>query len=224
MHQKFIAYDIDGTLLKVESNYTRKLIKNLFERYGVEEFKEDARTFAGRTDFDIFSGLIEANGFDLSVFDELKLAYTSLLDETLQSAHVESINGVNESISFFTDNEIPIGLLTGNFERSAYIKLNRGGLDKHFSTGVFGCNHGDRRMLAEEGIELARAYIGSSFEPKDLIIVGDTPHDIHCAQHVGATAVAVTTGYYSREELKSHKPDVLLDSLSDTEMWFSSVQ
>ena len=46
-------------------------------------------------------------------------------------------------------------------------------------------------------------------------MIGDTPHDIRCAQHIGARAIAVMTGWNTREELEASQPDVLLDDLSD---------
>ena len=220
MRQKFIAYDIDGTLLKVKSGYIRKLIKTLFEKYGVEKFVEDSTSFAGRTDFDIFNGLLKDNGLDHSLFYDIKASYTNLLNNTLLPEHIEPIPGVMESIQYFRTSEFPIGLLTGNFEESAYIKLNRGSLDSFFSVGSFGCNSSDRRKLAEKSLEDARATLGSSFLPKDLVVIGDTPHDITCAKHVGATAVAVTTGYFNREQLDEFEPDLILDSLGNTTDWF----
>ena len=52
--------------------------------------------------------------------------------------------------------------------------------------------------------------------PHDRIFVlGDTPHDVSCARAVGAKAVAIATGNYSRELLAAAAPDFLFDDLSE---------
>ncbi len=55
------------------------------------------------------------------------------------------------------------------------------------------------------------------------MIIGDTPRDIQCANNAGMKCVAVTTGYYGREELAEHNPDLIIDDLSNPEEWFSKI-
>jgi phosphoglycolate phosphatase-like HAD superfamily hydrolase len=52
------------------------------------------------------------------------------------------------------------------------------------------------------------------------IVVGDTEHDIACARAAGAMAVAVATGGCTRDKLAAHEPDLLLDSLLETDALF----
>ena len=49
-----------------------------------------------------------------------------------------------------------------------------------------------------------------------MVIVGDTPSDIHCGRPIGARAIAVATGHYTLEALAEHKPDAVFADLSDT--------
>jgi phosphoglycolate phosphatase-like HAD superfamily hydrolase len=63
----------------------------------------------------------------------------------------------------------------------------------------------------------AHALLGSRFEPTDVIVIGDTPHDIDCARAFGAVAVAVATGQYPPDELRAERPDYFFEDLSDTE-------
>ena len=49
--------------------------------------------------------------------------------------------------------------------------------------------------------------------PLDQVwVIGDTPMDVRCARAIGARAVAVATGWHSRERLATAAPDLLLDS------------
>jgi phosphoglycolate phosphatase len=45
------------------------------------------------------------------------------------------------------------------------------------------------------------------------MVVGDTPADVSCARALGAVAVAVMTGFSTREELAATQPDYLIDNL-----------
>jgi phosphoglycolate phosphatase-like HAD superfamily hydrolase len=50
-----------------------------------------------------------------------------------------------------------------------------------------------------------------------VLVIGDTPHDIECARHFGAVAVAVATGQYRLDELEAESPDLLFSDFSDVE-------
>jgi phosphoglycolate phosphatase-like HAD superfamily hydrolase len=39
-----------------------------------------------------------------------------------------------------------------------------------------------------------------------MFVIGDTPHDIECANAIGVRTIAVATGGYSVEELREHRP------------------
>jgi phosphoglycolate phosphatase len=53
------------------------------------------------------------------------------------------------------------------------------------------------------------------FPADNVIVLGDTPHDVACARAIGARAVAIATGRHSRAELEASAPDFLFDDLSD---------
>ncbi len=223
MKPKFVLYDIDGTLISMKSGFMPGLINELLSRLGrTETFISDV-SFAGRTDRDIFSKLIALNQLDSSSFDELKQVYLDVLNEMLAPEHLDTHSGAADSIEFTGRTGHTAGLLTGNFEQAAYTKLNRAGLDHYFSTGAFGGEHHERNKLPEVAFEKGRELIGSSLEPSDMIIIGDTPNDIKCAQHFGCVSVAVSTGSYTQPELAKYKPDYLIDSLAYPENWLAGI-
>ena len=110
-----------------------------------------------------------------------------------------------------------LGLVTGNIEEGARIKLLPTGLWPHFRVGAYGSDHMDRRRLPSLATRRAHALVGYAFVPPEVIVIGDTPHDIDCARAFGAVAIAVTTGQYTRAELLADRPDVLFDDLADVE-------
>jgi phosphoglycolate phosphatase len=83
--------------------------------------------------------------------------------------------------------------------------------------GAYGSDHMDRRRLPSLAARRAHALLGTAFDPADVIVIGDTPHDIDCARAFGAVAVAVATGQYPREDLLADRPDHFFEDLSDTD-------
>jgi phosphoglycolate phosphatase-like HAD superfamily hydrolase len=119
--------------------------------------------------------------------------------------------------------EALLGLVTGNIEEGARIKLLPTGLWAHFRVGAYGSDHMDRRRLPSLAARRAQALVGYPFAPTDVVVIGDTPHDIDCARAFGAVAVAVTTGQYTRAELLADRPDHLFDDLADVDKVLAAV-
>jgi phosphoglycolate phosphatase-like HAD superfamily hydrolase len=111
-----------------------------------------------------------------------------------------------------------MGLLTGNIEEGARLKIDAAGLGwDRFRVGAFGSDHGDRPELPAVAIRRARDLTGVDFVGKEVVIVGDTPFDISCGAHLGVLTVAVATGRHPPEELAACNPDHLFHDFADTE-------
>jgi phosphoglycolate phosphatase-like HAD superfamily hydrolase len=114
-----------------------------------------------------------------------------------------------------TREEVQVGLLTGNTRQGAHIKLRHFALHEHLTLGGYGDEHLDRNLVAVDALaELSRLHNGA-VERHRIWVIGDTPHDVCCARHIGAKALAVLTGSYPRAELEDACPDALLDDLGD---------
>ena len=109
-----------------------------------------------------------------------------------------------------------LGLLTGNIAKGAELKLSHYGVWDFFEFGAFADDHVDRNKLGPVAHSRAVEKHGSSFEAKDVFVLGDTPRDIDCARAAGFVAVAIATGSYDKDELAAHRPDFLFEDLSDT--------
>jgi phosphoglycolate phosphatase-like HAD superfamily hydrolase len=107
--------------------------------------------------------------------------------------------------------------LTGNYERTARIKLERFGLNHHFPFGAFGSDDGDRTRLPPVAVARAETFSGRPIGlGRHVMIIGDTPLDVGCALANGATAVGVATGNYSQSELQEAGAHLVFEDLSET--------
>ena len=125
--------------------------------------------------------------------------------------------GVIELLDTLARNQgTDVGLLTGNIERGARLKVEHFGIGAHFGFGSYGDDHHDRNELGPIAIGRAEAATGKKYSLDRVYVLGDTAKDIRCARAAGVQAIAVATGGVAREELESHSPDVIFDDFTDT--------
>jgi phosphoglycolate phosphatase-like HAD superfamily hydrolase len=110
-----------------------------------------------------------------------------------------------------------LGLLTGNLERTARIKLNRFDLNRFFKFGAFGSDSEHRVALPAIAAARAERLSGAPVAlGRHVQIIGDTPRDVECALANGATAVAVATGGATTDELRSAGAHVVFEDFTHT--------
>ena len=214
-------FDIDGTLLDSGHAGQMAMEETLRLEFGIDEVACDI-SFAGRTDRGIVTDLLTGHGLRSTeeAFVKFQQRYFSLLPGYLNSRQGCVLPGVRnllDSLSgrLLTCSRDSVGLLTGNFEQSGWMKVRHFKLEHHFSFGAFGDRHYHRDDVAREAADcLARqGVIGSG----SVWIIGDTPADVQCARAIGANCLAVASGIYSRKELELSKPDALVDNFEDSE-------
>jgi phosphoglycolate phosphatase-like HAD superfamily hydrolase len=102
-------------------------------------------------------------------------------------------------------------LLTGNTRGGATAKLTHYGLIDFFPDGAFAEDTRARATIAQRALALARQ--AGHVDEQDMFVIGDTPHDVECANAIGVRTIAVATGGYSVEELRAHHPWRVFDAL-----------
>lgn len=216
---RLVLFDIDGTLIQTGRAGLRGM-NAAFRRLHGRDDAMDGISFAGRTDRAIVADAFQAMGIqaDAVTTEALRDAYLGHLIEELGKPVPDSrvLPGVHASLEALEGrDDIALGLLTGNYRRGAAIKLGHFGLWDRFRFGAFGDEHTDRRKLVPVALEEAERALGLRVPASRAVVIGDTPLDVDCAHAHGALAVAVATGPFSRDELASHHPDLLLDTLED---------
>ena len=177
--------------------------------------------FAGRTDRAIASEALIEHGLDA---DEERYrryldAYVEHLPESLAQSDGRVLPGVPDLLLALDEREdVVLGILTGNMERAARLKLAHFELDRFFVGGGFGDEHHDRDDVAREAL---RAMTPLCVPDAKTWVIGDTRNDVRCARAIDARAVAVCCGFGRRAELVEAGPDHLLDDLSDCDGFLS---
>jgi phosphoglycolate phosphatase len=221
-----VLFDIDGTLLLTGGAGQRAMERALGSVFGVTRPTEDIPA-AGRTDHAITTDLFAYHGIEDHPANRraFQRQYVEHLAEALPRLTGRILPGVRELLDVLSGrNDVLVGLLTGNFEEGAWLKLRHYDLDRHFCCGGFGDTHAHRDDVARAALAAANRYRQADVPAGSVWVVGDTPSDIACARAIGARVLAVSTGMYPGEHLWPHAPDVLFPDLSDTSavlsLWF----
>jgi len=219
---RLFLFDVDGTLISAGGAGRVALRRALQEVYGTVG-AIDRYDFRGKTDPRIVLDLLGGEGWaEADIRARLTACFAAYLRELerliADGRQVRVMPGVAELVAALgTRADAVVGLLTGNIEPGARVKLRSTGLWPHFRVGAFGSDDHDRRRLPAVARERARALVGQDVPFDRVTIIGDTPLDVDCARGCGAVAVAVATGQYRHGELAACTPDLLFGDFSNVD-------
>jgi phosphoglycolate phosphatase-like HAD superfamily hydrolase len=217
---RLFLFDVDGTLVTARGAGRRAIGEALRQTYGTAGDVEHY-DFRGKTDPRIVFDLMRGAGIaDDAIERGLSAcfdAYTRELERQIgDGSRVIVLPGIAEVVrALSTRDDALVGLLTGNIEAGARVKLRPTGLFPLFRVAAYGSDSMDRRKLPAIACERARRVTGSDFSFDRVTIIGDTPLDVDCARACGAVAVAVATGFHLHAELAACAPDLLFTDFSD---------
>jgi len=217
---RLFLFDVDGTLVTARGAGRAAFARALQATYGTAG-GIDVYDFRGKTDPRIVWDLLRGAGLDdAAITRGLEAFYDAYLEELRcalgDGARVQVMPGIAEVVrALAARDDALVGLLTGNIEAGARMKLAPTGLWPLFRVGAYGSDDMDRRRLPAIACERARAIAGREFPFERVTIIGDTPLDVDCARACGAIAVAVATGQHPHDELAACAPDHIFTDFTD---------
>ncbi len=143
-------------------------------------------------------------------------AYLRHLPDTVaESPGYRLMPGIEDLLDRLIDSGLLLGLVTGNIEAAAHIKLSRGNLNRFFSFGGYGSDSSDRTEVTEAALRRASLVSGGSLGEGACFSIGDTPRDIRAGHGAGIRVVGVATGSYSVDELREAGADWAIETVED---------
>ncbi len=217
---RLVLFDVDQTLIKSigrahDLSY-RETFKNIF---GIDASSTDIEPF-GKTERRIFIEVLRKHGIPQDVIN-------SRLDNALEhmsksfkknfEAHqdIELNEGVRELLDMLKESGFFLGIVTGNLESIARIKLARAGIEDYFSVGAFGDRFESRSLLVDSAIKEAERIVGQRLNKNNIFVVGDSFSDILAGKECGVKTIGVATGNSSIDTLGSYHPDFIIKNFEN---------
>lgn len=195
-----VLFDIDGTLLLTGGAGAVAWQRAFRELHGVDANIEE-HTHAGMTDPEIveivFREVLGRDGSEAERARAVAAYLNHLADAVAESDGYEVMPGIEELLPRLTAEGVLLGLVTGNIEAAAHLKLARGDLNRFFAFGGYGSDARDRTELTRKALERGGGVAGKPLDAATTIAVGDTPRDVKAAHGAGIKVVGVATGSYS---------------------------
>ncbi len=208
-----LFWDIDGTLLTTAKGgvpaWEQAVNETTKQAFELSQFR-----IAGLTDYQIAVRTFEHLGVDASedTLQKMVQRYEALLPTYLPQRRGHVMPQVREILeSLRGRDEVRSYLLTGNTRGGAKAKLTHYDLWHFFPDGAFAEDARDRSTIAVRAMALARRVAPVSDDR--VFVIGDTPHDIDCANAIGVRTIAVATGGYTLAELEAHGAWRVLEQL-----------
>jgi phosphoglycolate phosphatase len=220
MAMKLLLFDVDGTLIHSGGAGRRAMHMAFEEIYGIEDGFKNISMY-GMTDPLILKKALANHGLEWRKQDEERFKnlyikylsteiYTSLPQKRIMPGTVELLDTISQRENLIR------GLLTGNWEKGAKIKLGFFKLNHYFELGAFADDSEIREDLVPIAVKRCEKLREIELKPEDVYVNGDTPLDILCAKPHGARTLVVATGIHTKEELLAENPDSFFPDLTDT--------
>jgi phosphoglycolate phosphatase-like HAD superfamily hydrolase len=211
-----VLFDIDGTLLVTGGAGGVAWQRGFEELYGVEADIAE-HTDAGMTDPEIvkivFREVIGREGSAEERAKAIGCYLKHLPDAVAESDGYRVMPGIEDLLPELIEQGVLLGLVTGNVEAAAHIKLARGRLNRFFPFGGYGSDSPDRTEVTKSALRRGELVSGGTLQDSSCIAVGDTPRDVTAGHGAGIKVVGVATGSYSVEQLDDAGADWALESV-----------
>ena len=215
---RILLFDIDGTLVSTGGAGAAAWKRAFEELHGIAADIGEY-TDAGMTDPDVgaktFAAVLhrDPTPHELALLIQRRLEH--LPEAVAESEGYKVLPGVPERLRQLSHEGHLLGIITGNGDGAAYIKLARGDLSRWFTFGAYAGAGLQRSDIVRTAVERAEATVGRNVPNTEIYVIGDTPLDIEAAHAVGCTAIAVATGHYDRAALRDAGADHVLATLEE---------
>jgi phosphoglycolate phosphatase-like HAD superfamily hydrolase len=217
-HFRILLFDIDGTLVTT-GGAGAIAWRRAFEELHRIPADIGAYTDAGMTDAEVGARTFEAvlhrepSPHELALLIQRRLEH--LPEAVAKSKGYTVLPGVPERLRQLSHDGHLLGIITGNGDGAAHIKLARGDLNRWFAFGAYGGIGVDRAEMVREGCQRGRAMLGSDVASSEIFVIGDTPLDVDAAHALGCMAIGVATGHYDRAALRNAGADYVISTLKE---------
>ncbi len=211
-------FDVDETLVHTGGSGARSWRYAFDKLYGIpadigaHSSAGETDPFVGRKTFEGVLGREPSRSEMARIYAQYLL---HLSEDIWKSEGYRVLDGAEETLTNLSEAGVVLGIVSGAMEGAARTKLMPANLNRFFLFGGYGSDSADRGELIRFAIERASQLHDGPLPPTEIVVVGDTPHDVEAARAAGVVSVAVASGKYSVQELRGAHADHVMASLKD---------
>ncbi len=213
---RILLFDIDGTLVSTGGAGAVAWKRAFEELHGIPA-DIGRYTDAGMTDPDVgaktFESVMHREATPNELAQLLQRRLEHLPEAIAESEGYRVLPGVPERLRQLSRDGHLLGLITGNGDGAAFIKLSRGDLMRWFTFGAYAIAGIDRAGIVRQAVQRGEAMLGRDVPNTQIYVIGDTPLDIRAAHATGCTAIGVATGHYDEDALREAGADRVVATL-----------
>ncbi len=222
MQNKLVLFDIDWTLVRGRIPAHHESFTYGFRKvYNVSASRDDVAPYEGKVDKQIIFEVLGKKGLKRNqvekYLNEMFRVMIDYAEKNMKRDDIVVLPAVEGFLKILKEHTYTLGVMTGNVEGIAKLKLTKAKLMDFFDIGAYG-NETERRV---ELIDIARRRaldkLGLEFTNENIYLVGDSVRDIQCGKEDKIRTIGVATGDYTKEELLNVGANLVLSSLEEYE-------
>ncbi|MCJ7801838.1 MAG: HAD hydrolase-like protein [Candidatus Marinimicrobia bacterium] len=208
---KHIVWDWNGTLLN-DSWLSIKAINILLDKYDLPAI--DKEKYLEIFTFPVID-YYEKLGFDFEKIP-FNIVGTEFIDEyTERMYNAQLQDGARETLECFSKMGISQSLLSAAKQQMLEDLIKFHKLEKYFIKISGLTDH-----YANSKVDAGKAWIKElKYDPCEVLLIGDTLHDVEVADEIGTKCVLIAQGHTSHDQLKSSDRRVFYN-LHEFKGWF----
>ncbi len=209
--------DIDGTLMRCTDLVHYNAFNRAMSEIAGRHITIDGVATEGNVDLAILREAFQLHGVEKTAWEPRRDWAVAEMGRFVAQSSAELefhiLPMVRELLMHLKSRGAFLSTATGNFEAIGKAKLARAGLLDLFDQGGWSDGWETRTEVFAAAAKALRERMGGANTP--LCVLGDTPADIRSARACGLSVIAVATGIYSVEQLRTESPDFLVASFRD---------
>lgn len=205
---KACIFDLDGTLTDTLESLTYSVNETLREMDFPAITADQCRSFVGNGARYLIERSLEAVGdTQLSHIERAMEIYGRIFQEHC-TYHVTPYEGIQKMLQTLKSEGIRLAVLSNKPHRQTTDVVNT-----FFEEGTFTCIQGQMEGVPRKPNPQAALLIAEKLHcsREECVYIGDSDVDMQTGNAAGMTVVGVTWGFRSREVLREHGADYLID-------------
>ena len=129
------------------------------------------------------------------------------------SSNCRTRRGARVVLDWLRHQSIDSLILSNHLQPEIVEQLGRLGIESYFQAVLA---HQDTNSTATGNNKVGRVkeYLTkNSYAPGQIVVIGDSPEDMHIGREIGAKTIGITDGYFSLNRLRASQPDYLVTNL-----------